>query len=363
MRVRISKGVANRLLQERKSAERLNNLRLYKIVWCLLLVHEEKSIESIAVLLNISTRTVHNWVARFLLGRFSWLMGHHYQGRGRKSRLNKEQKSKLYKIIVDGPEAYGFDCGIWNSAMIVEVIQKEFHVTYNPRYVCALLGKMKLSYQKAVFVAAALDEEELQKKRKEWVEKTWPEILQQAESKQAVIIFVDEVSFAQWGSLGRTWGPMGKQAKVKTCGKRKGLKMFGAIEFKTGAFRYSECDGKFNGEFYVECLNQLMTQFACPVILIEDGAPYHRSQLVNQFKEEMAVQERLFVYRLPSYSPDKNPIEKLWRTTKRDATHCRYFPEFEDLRSAVLKAFNKYMEDATKVIATMKKMRTLAGLA
>jgi len=363
MRVRISKDMVNRLQQERKVAERLNNLRLYKIIWCLLLIDNEKPVDSIAELLNISTRTVHNWLSQFILGRFSWLLGFHYQGRGRKPKLNKEQKDKLYKIIVDGPEKYGFDCGVWNAAMIVEVIQKEFHVTYNPRYLCALLGKMKLSYQKGVFVAAVLDDEEHQKKRKEWVEKTWPEILHKAESKQAIIVFVDEVSFAQWGSLGRTWAPMGKQPIVKTCGKRKGLKMFGAIEFKTGAFRYLECNGKFNGDFYVECLKQLMAELSCPVILIEDGASYHRSQLVNEFKEEMMSQECLFVYRLPSYSPDKNPIEKLWRTTKRDATHCKYFPTFEDLRSAVLKAFNTYMEDATKVISTMTKLRAQAGVA
>lgn len=363
MRVKLSKDVVARLHQERKIAERRNNLRLFRLVWCLLLIQEERSPDAIAELLNISRRTVYNWLAQFMVGRFSWLLGYRYQGRGRKPRLTKEQKNKLYKIIVDGPESYGFDCGIWNAAMIVEVIQKEFGVTYNPRYLCALLGKIKLSYQKGVFIAAVLDDEEHQKKRKEWVEKTWPEILKKAESKQAVIVFVDEVSFAQWGSLGRTWAPMGKQPKVKTCGKRKGLKMFGAIEFKTGAFHYVECDGKFRGEFYVECLKRLMVEFSCPIILIEDGASYHRSEVVNEFKEEMRSQERLFVYRLPSYSPDKNPIERLWRTTKRDATHCKYFPTFEDLRSAVLKAFNKYMVDATKVIATMAKLRAEAGLA
>jgi len=106
-----------------------------------------------------------------------------------------------------------------------------------------------------------------------------------------------------------------------------------------------------------------MAEFSCPIYLIEDGAPYHRSQFVNEFKEEMISQERLFVCRLPFYSPDKNPIEKLWGTTKRDATHCKYFPAFEDLRAAVLKAFNTYMIDATKVISTMTKLRAEAGLA
>ena len=144
------------------------------------------------MVLNTSVRTVHNWLSQFMLGRFSWLLGLHYQGRGRKPRLSKQQK----EIIVDGPEKYGFDCGIWNSAMIVEVIQREFHVTHNPRYVCALLGKMNLSYQKAAFVADICDNEEHQKRRKEWVEKTWPEILEKAKSRKVVILFVDEVFFA-----------------------------------------------------------------------------------------------------------------------------------------------------------------------
>jgi transposase len=155
------------------------------MVWCLLLIHNQKSVDAIAEMLNTSTRTVHNWLTQFMLGRFSWLLGLHYQGRGRKPRLNKEQKDILYRIIVDGPEKYGFDCGIWNSAMIVEVIQREFHVLYNPRYICALLGKMNLSYQKAAFIADICDDEEHQKRRKEWGEKTWPEILEKAKSRKA----------------------------------------------------------------------------------------------------------------------------------------------------------------------------------
>ena len=66
--------------------------------------------------------------------------------------------------------------------------------------------------------------------------------------------------------------------------------------------------------------------------------------------------------KLPSYSPDYNPIEKLWRNTKREATHCKYFPTFEDLRNSVFKAFEKYMNDATKVIGVMRKLRTDAGI-
>jgi transposase len=58
----------------------------------------------------------------------------------------------------------------------------------------------------------------------------------------------------------------------------------------------------------------------------------------------MRAQGRLFVYHLPKYSPDYNPIERLWKNTKKDATHCKYFSTFEEIRIAVVNAFQKYME-------------------
>ena len=41
--------------------------------------------------------------------------------------------------------------------------------------------------------------------------------------------------------------------------------------------------------------------------------------------------ERITVHQLPSYSPDYNPIEYLWKKTKKRATHNQYFKEFATL--------------------------------
>ena len=46
---------------------------------------------------------------------------------------------------------------------------------------------------------------------------------------------------------------------------------------------------------------------------------------------------RLTVHQLPSYSPDYNPIEYLWRKVKREATHNKYFAAFEHLVDSVEK--------------------------
>jgi transposase len=360
MKVTFNKRTVKRLEKTIETALRLNNFRLFKIAKSLLMIAEEIKTNRIAKFFKVSEKTVYDWFLRFLHERFSWLVGMHYKGRGAKSKLSNDQKGKLYEIVSGGPEKYGFDCGVWNSPTIAEVVWREFQVRYNPRYLCRLLKKIGLSFQKAAFEADRTEDNE--KKRKEWLKKTWPEILGKAKETNAAILFGDEVSFAQWGSLSRTWAPVGNQPKIKTKGRRKGLKMFGAIEFFKGTFQFMETDGKFNGESYVLFLKQILSYYASQIILVEDGAPYHGSKVVKDFIENDS-RNRLTVYRLPSYSPDFNPIEKLWKNTKRDATHCKFFPTFEDLRNSVVAAFEKYLNDAAKVICVMKQLRSRAGIA
>jgi transposase len=166
-------------------------------------------------------------------------------------------------------------------------------LSYSKKRLANLLG---LSYQKAKFISSRLDEKAYDEKREEWVTKQLLAILKKAKEKEAVVLFGYEVSLALWGSLGRTWA-----------------------------------------------------------LLIEDGAAYHGSKVVKDFLAQETHQ--LTVERLPAFSPDYNPIEKLWKNTKRDATHLKYFEQFDDLRHAVLDTFKSYLDDACKVLCVMTKMR------
>lgn len=256
--LRITQATKRRLEGELQRAEKLGNLRLYKIARALLLLEENRPVSGVARLLHVSSRTLYDWVDRFILQRFSWLSSLHFRGRGRKPKLTGKQKDALHEIIVQGPEKAGYDCGAWNSPMIAQLIQQRFNVTYNPRYLCALLRDLGLSYQKAAFVSDRVEDPEHIKALRRWRCVTWPAIRKQARRSGGVILFADEVSFAQWGSLAKTWAPRGVQPKIKTSGKRKGLKIFGAIEFHRGDFVYQECPEKFNGESYLRFLEHLL---------------------------------------------------------------------------------------------------------
>ena len=80
---------------------------------------------------------------------------------------------------------------------MAQLIKREFSVTYNRFYICTLWKNLGYSFQKARFVSDHLDED----RRQAWLQEVWPQLLQQAQQKKALIFFEDEASFAQWGSL------------------------------------------------------------------------------------------------------------------------------------------------------------------
>lgn len=353
--IMIGKATKERLAEELKRAQAQNNAQVYRRVAVLLGYADEIPNEEICKIFNICESTIYNWLTKFIIKGFGWFTTF-FKGRGRKPRLSKEQRAQLKEIILKGPEEYGLKTGIWISSVIQWVIQKEFNVFFAVKYIPELLKQMGLSWQKAKFVSDHFDEE----KRKIWQEETWPSILKKSKELGAVILFGDEASFAQWGSLSHTWGLKGKQPTCKTTGKRKALKVLGVIEFFSGKFVHQEHEGRFNAESYQQFLNQVLTQFQSPIILIQDGAPYHTSKAMVEYFEAKTQEGRLFCYQLPSYSPDFNPIEKLWKQTKADKTHCRYFPEFSDLKAAIMEAFEDYMKNAWRVLAKMNSLREKA---
>jgi transposase len=95
------------------------------------------------------------------------------------------------------------------------------------------------------------------------------------------------------------------------------------IQYQSVILQHTKTSGRLNGESYVEFLKQLLAYYEGKIILIEDGAPYHGSKVVNEFK--LANVARLTIERLPAFSPDYNPIEKLWKNIKRDSTRMKYF--------------------------------------
>ena len=64
-----------------------------------------------------------------------------------------------------------------------------------------------------------------------------------------------------------------------------------------------------------------------PLILLWDGAPYHRAKAVR----EAAAALQIELMPLPGYSPDLMPVEALWRWLREDITYHHCHRTAEDL--------------------------------
>src|SRR5499425_188740 len=303
---------------------------------------------------GLSSSCLYGWQRAFLLHGMESLYYRH--GGGRRPKLTPKQKQRLVELIEAGPLVVGCETACWNSVLIRVLIWREFGVLYNCHYVCTLLHNLGFSFQKARFVSDHLDAA----KRLAWLEQKWPTIVRAAKRRQGLILFEDEVSFAQWGSLSYTWARRGRQPEVPTSGKRKGYKVFGAIEYFSGRLFFQGIEGRFNSESYQAFLKMIMAQTTEHLFLIHDGAKYHTSQATKQFLD--AHRARITVEPLPSYSPDYNPIEYLWKKTKQRATHNQYFKEFAALTVSVDKALAFFATHADEVLGLFGRYCEESGL-
>ena len=68
------------------------------------------------------------------------------------------------------------------------------------------------------------------------------------------------------------------------------------------------------------------------VVLVIDNAPWHRGKPID---EALRDNPHLEFKRLPSYSPQLNPVERLWKKLRRRATHNRLFDTLADLKASL----------------------------
>jgi transposase len=304
---------------------------------------------------HLSISCLSQWRQAFLRRGMDSL-GYHHSG-GRRPKLPPRQQKRLVELVEAGPLVVGCETACWTSGLSRVLIWREFGVLDNCQYVCTLLHNLGFSLQKARLVSDHLDAA----RRHVWLQEAWPLILRAATRRHALLLFEDEASFAQWGSLRDTWARRGPQPEVKTSGKRKGYKVFGAIESFAGRLFSQGIAGRCTSDRYQAFVRTMLAQTTMHLLLIHDGARYPTSQATMHFLAQHA--ERLTVHPLPSYSPDYHPIEYLWKKTKKRAPHNQYFKDFALLTISVEKALAYFAAPPETVLGLFGRYCEESGLA
>jgi transposase len=155
---------------------------------------------------------------------------------------------------------------------------------------------------------------------------------------------LDEVHFQQQGSRCRMWiPPETKDPIVYHHPTRKSVGYFAAVRLRDGKFLFRRETGRFNGETFWEFLKVFREVSTIPgrhVLAISNNAQYYRSKLNLVWRDQQAPQFGLDF--LPLYSPDLNPIERVWKLTRRLCFHNRYFGLLDGVVAAVEDQFAEW---------------------
>ena len=115
---------------------------------------------------------------------------------------------------------------------------------------------------------------------------------------------------------------------------RKSIGLFGAVNLRFGQL-VTQFNEKFNAITFETFLRKLLRhrRKGHRLIIILDNARYHHANLLAPFLRK--YRRVLNLSFLPAYSPELNPIERVWKLSRKLCTHNQYFPDLQDLTDAV----------------------------
>jgi transposase len=154
--------------------------------------------------------------------------------------------------------------------------------------------------------------------------------LSEARQGQRTVFFVDAAHFVMGAFLGWVW--CATRLFVRAASGRQRYNVLGAINAVTHELIRVTNDGYINAQTVCELLQKILNlQLPTPITLVMDNAKYQHCKLVQDTAQSLGI-ELLF---LPSYSPNLNLIERLWKFVKKKALNSRRHANFTEFQETI----------------------------
>ena len=211
------------------------------------------------------------------------------------------------------PRQFGLEGHLWDGKLLAAHLAQAFGVTLGVRQCQRLLRQFGFRLRKPRPLIAHADRVEQAAVKK---------LRRLAGDKSVDLWSLDEVHFQQYGSRCRTWAPPENRDPVLLHHPtRRSVGYFGAVHLR---------DGRFLCRRFLDFLRQFSWANRATrrrMVLILDNASYHHARMHKPWRGTQA--KRVSFEFLLAYSLELNPIERVWKFTRRRCVHNRYFPQLE----------------------------------
>jgi transposase len=303
--------VAHRSAKKKRDADRIKAIYL---------LADGYTAEEVAHVLMLDEDTLRAYKNAYQSGGISKLIKMNYKGS--KAKLTAEQIAKLEEAL--SSKIY------LTTQSIIAYVESEFGIVYSQSGMRDLLHRLGYVYKKPSVVPGDPDREAQEIFAEQY------EAFMQEKPDDVEVLFADAVHPEHNGIAAYGWMKRGEARELKTNSGRQRLNLHGAMNAESYQVTVIESD-TVNRDSTIN-LTQAVEQAypdAREILMIVDNAPYH---FAPEVKAYLATSRVRFVP-LPSYSPNLNLIERLWKFFKKKVLYNQYYKNLKDFRKACIHFF------------------------
>lgn len=213
---------------------------------------------------------------------------------------------------------------------IIAYVQSAWSVTYSVPGMRNWLQRNGFSYKKPALVPGKADGQQ----QREWMIRY--EALKQALTADETICFMDGVHPTHNVQPAYGWIQKGVRKEVPANSGRSRINLSGILDMISHKVLIQE-DKMLNAEATISFFRKIEAAYPGKkkVHIFCDNAGYYRNKAVTEYLQTSQIK----LHFLPPYSPNLNPIERLWKWMKERVIYNTYYREFEDFKLAVFGFF------------------------
>lgn len=232
-----------------------------------------------------------------------------------------------------------------SSKEIKKYIEQKYEVTYTVEGTRCLLSRLDFVYKKTKHLPGKGD---LQK-QKDFV-KSYRK-LKRSKGVEDEIYFMDGVHPLHNSMTCNGWIKKGEEKAIRANTGRDRLNINGACNVAKAEVIIQ--DGvSVNAQTTIALFEKMqLHQHKGKIFVISDNAKYYRSNLVAEYLKN---NKRIKLIFLPSYSPNLNLIERLWKFYKKNILYDQYYEHFDDFKNKTLTFFEKISIHKEELLTLLK---------